>query len=141
MKFSEKDISEILTYGGEIRKQITVQTVFKILSPLLTKEQVHDLRQFLTKAFYGKAVDKDIYGDKTSEMIGFIANASDDYISKAWLLEEVAKLDDSYTGNRTFTHIWKNIRIPDNLAKFIKRNEIRIKAKELKLLKQELKNL
>ncbi len=138
MRFSEKDIQDFVEYGEERGKEKTVQMVFKILSPLLTKEQVHDLRLFMTNAFHCKAIDKTLYGDMTAEMTEFIANAGNDYLSKAWLLEEIAKLDNSYTGNCTPTYVLKGIRTPDNVVKFLKRNEIKAKIKGLK---QKLKLL
>lgn len=138
MRFSEKDIQDFVEYGEERGKEKTVQTVFKILSPLLTKEQVHDLRLFMTNAFHRKAIDKTLYGDKTDEMYDFIANAGNDYTSKAFLLEEAIKLSDFYTGVHSDIYVRKMIRTPDNVVKFLKRNEIKAKIKGLK---QKLKSL
>ncbi len=138
MKFTEKDIQDFVEYGEERGKEKTVQTVFKILSPLLTKEQAIALPKFIDNTFRCKPVDKSLYGDKTDEMCEFIANAGNDYTSKAFLLEEAIKLCDFYTGVHSDIYVRKMIRTPDNVVKFLKRNEIKSSIKELK---QKLKEL
>lgn len=138
MKVSEKDIQDFVEYGEERGKEKTVQTVFKILSPLLTKEQAIALPKFIENAFRCKPVDTPLYGYKTDEMYKFIANAGNDYTSKAFLLEEAIKLSDFYTGVHSDIYVRKMIRTPDNVVKFLKRNEIKAKIKGLK---QKLKSL
>jgi len=138
MKFTEKDIQDFVEYGEERGKGKTVQTVFKILSSLLTKEQAIALPKFIENTFRGKPVDKSLYGEKTNEMYEFIANAGNDYTSKAFLLEEAIKLSDFYTGVHSDIYVRKMIRTPDNVVKFLKRNEIKSSIKELK---QKLKEL
>ena len=138
MRFSEKDIQDFVEYGEKRGKEKTVQTVFKILSPLLTKEQAIALPKFIENTFRSKPVDKSLYGDKTDEMYEFIANAGNDYTSKACLWEEAIKLSDFYTGVHSDIYVRKMIRTPDNVVKFLKRNEIKAKIKGLK---QKLKGL
>lgn len=137
IKVSEKDIQDFVAYGEERGKEKTVQTVFKILSPLLTKEQVNDLAQFMVNAFCCKHLDKALYGDTTVEMANFIANAGNDYTSKACLLTELLKLNESY-GNRINFQVRKISGTPASVAKFLKRNEIKSKIQELQ---QKLKEL
>lgn len=83
-------------------------------------------------------MDKSLYGYKTDEMYKFIANAGNDYTSKAFLLEEAIKLSDFYTGVHSDIYVRKMIRTPDNVVKFLKRNEIKSTIQELK---QKLKSL
>lgn len=138
IKVTEKDIQDFVAYGEERGKEKTVQTVFKILSPLLTKEQAIALPKFIDNTFCRKPVDKSLYGDKTDEMYEFIANAGNDYTSKACLLEEAIKLSDFYIGVHSDIYVRKMIRTPDKVVKFLKRNEIKSKIQELQ---QKLKEL
>ncbi len=137
IKVNEKDIQDFVAYGEERGKEKTVQTVFKILSPLLTKEQVNDLAQFMVRAFRCQPLDKALYGDMTNEMGNFIANAGNDYTSKACLLTEILELNESY-GNHINFQVRKISGTPASVAKFLKRNEIKSKIQELQ---QKLKEL
>ena len=137
MKVSEKDIQDFVEYGEERGKEKTVQTVFKILSPLLTKEQVSNLVQFMVQAFRCQSLDKTVYGDMTVEMGNFISNAGNDYTSKACLLTELLKLNEA-NGNHFNYRVRMIDKTPASVAKFLKRNEIELKLKELK---QKLKSL
>jgi len=137
MKFTEKDIQDFVEYGEERGKEKTVQTVFKILSPLLTKEQVNNLAQFMVQAFRCQCLDKTVYGDMTVEIGNFVSNAGNDYTSKACLLIELLKLNEAY-GNHIDYRVRKIDKTPESVVKFLKRNEIELKLKELK---QKLKEL
>lgn len=137
MRFSEKDIQDFVEYGEERGKERTVQTVFKILSPLLTKEQVNNLAQFMVNAFRCQHLDKTVYGDMTVEMGTLIANAGNDFTSKAYLLTELLKLNEA-NGNHIDFRVGKINKTPASVAKFLIRNEIKSSIKELK---QKLKEL
>ncbi len=137
IKVTEKDIQDFVAYGEERGKEKTVQTVFKILSPLLTKEQVNDLAQFMIDSFHCKIADYALYGDKTKGMAVFISNAGIDYTSKACLLTELLKLNGDY-GNHIVYEVRKIDKTPKSVANFIKRNEIKSTIQELK---QKLKSL
>ena len=137
MRFSEKDIQDFVEYGEERGKEKTVQTVFKILSPLLTKEQVNNLAQFMVNAFCCQHLDKTVYGDMTVEIGTLIANAGNDYTSKACLLTELLKLNEA-NGNHIDFRVRKINKTPASVAKFLTRNEIKL---SIKGLKQKLKGL